>query len=366
MIEGAEGDRRILEALTSALESLPHVQAATARDERSISSSSARHIDAAVDLEIAGNEVMLLVEIRKSVYPRDVRQLLWQLHEVRNAYAHRQNIPAIPLVAAESISEGARKLLQTENVGFFDTGGSLFVPAQGAYLYIERPVPKTLEKSVRSFFTGKRSQVLHALLMKRDDWLGVTQLSHIAEVSPATASETLTGLEKMEWVSTRGQGPSKERRLTNAGGLLDEWKTQIQASRRQLPRRRYYVPGGDLPALTNRIATHCEGEGISYALTQEAAAQRYAPFLSSYSRLAIRVSPVRGVEQMLAAFDARLVTEGANVDILETKTHGEFLFREKVDGVWLASPVQVYLDLLRGEGRARDMAEHLRKELLRI
>jgi hypothetical protein len=28
----------------------------------------------------------------------------------------------------------------------------------------------------------------------------------------------------------------------------------------------------------------------------------------------------------------------------------------------LASPIQVYLDLLRGEGRAKEMADHLRQE----
>ncbi|MEX3960053.1 hypothetical protein [Trinickia sp. EG282A] len=38
------------------------------------------------------------------------------------------------------------------------------------------------------------------------------------------------------------------------------------------------------------------------------------------------------------------------------------MFRQQDDGVWLASPVQVYLDLLRAEGRAKEMAEHLRKE----
>jgi len=40
------------------------------------------------------------------------------------------------------------------------------------------------------------------------------------------------------------------------------------------------------------------------------------------------------------------------------------LFRERISDAWLASPVQVYLDLLRGEGRAKEMAEHLRKERL--
>jgi hypothetical protein len=37
------------------------------------------------------------------------------------------------------------------------------------------------------------------------------------------------------------------------------------------------------------------------------------------------------------------------------------LFREQFAGVWLASPIQVYLDLLCGEGRAKEMAAHLRR-----
>ena len=64
----------------------------------------------------------------------------------------------------------------------------------------------------------------------------------------------------------------------------------------------------------------------------------------------------------LAALGARLVTEGANLAVIETKSTGDLLFRERMDGLWLASPIQIYLDLLRGEGRAKEMAEHFRKE----
>ena len=56
----------------------------------------------------------------------------------------------------------------------------------------------------------------------------------------------------------------------------------------------------------------------------------------------------------------------ANLAVIETKSAGELLFREQVGGVWLASPVQVYLDLLRGEGRAKEMAEHLRQERIKF
>ena len=57
-----------------------------------------------------------------------------------------------------------------------------------------------------------------------------------------------------------------------------------------------------------------------------------------------------------------MVNEGVNLVIIEAKSPGDLLFRERVGGIWLASPVQVYLDLLRGEGRSKEMAGHLRKE----
>lgn len=361
---GFEAERQTLDALVAALQELPHAQVSVAQIEHYRGNPNFA-LDAEIDLIVSGQSVTLLVELKKTVYPRDIRQILWQLSQARKSdlFVQRKNV--IPLVAAESISIGARDLLKTENIGFFDTGGSIFVPAKGAYLYIERPVPKTLEKSVRSLFTGKRSQVLHALLMHRD-WISVTELSQLAEVSPATASETLTELERLEWVTAHGQGPSKERRLSDASGLLNEWRTQILASRRPLVRRRYYVPGSDSSVVAHRLADLCEAASVDYALTQDVAAQNYAPFLSSISRVACRMVPGKAADGVIANLDARVVSEGANLDVIETKTRGELLFKEHRGGLWLASPAQVYLDLLRSEGRSREMADNLRKEVLGI
>jgi hypothetical protein len=68
------------------------------------------------------------------------------------------------------------------------------------------------------------------------------------------------------------------------------------------------------------------------------------------------------LEAALAALNARVVEEGANLSVIETKSAGDLLFREQLDGTWLASPIQVYLDLLRSEGRAKEMAQNLRRE----
>jgi len=62
------------------------------------------------------------------------------------------------------------------------------------------------------------------------------------------------------------------------------------------------------------------------------------------------------------ALNARVVSQGANLAIIEAKSSGELLFRERIHEIWLASPIQVYLDLMRSEGRAKEMADHLRKE----
>jgi DNA-binding transcriptional ArsR family regulator len=361
---GLGHERATIDSLMEALRALPHAHASIASVQRPVAGASYT-LDAEVDLSIADRDVLLLIEVKKAVYPRDIRQILWQLAQARDEQAHAAR-EAVPLVAAESISAGARELLRAEGIGFFDTGGSLFVPAKSIYLFVDKPVPKTLEKSVRSLFTGKRSQVLHALLVRHQDWFGVTELAHLAEVSPATASETLTALARMEWVSARGQGPSKERRLSDPSSLLNEWRTQIMAARRSLVRQRYYAPGGETSALAHRLAELCDSAGIEYALTQEAAAQAYAPFLSSISRVAFRMTPGKAATTVMASLGARVVSEGANLDVIETKSHSEFLFRQQKGALWLASPVQVYLDLLRGDGRSRDMAEHLRKESLGI
>jgi hypothetical protein len=74
------------------------------------------------------------------------------------------------------------------------------------------------------------------------------------------------------------------------------------------------------------------------------------------------MTPARTAAAAIDELDARAVIEGANLLVIETRSQSEFLFKERVGSVWLANPVQVYLDLLRASGRSQEMAEHLRRE----
>ena len=363
-IEASVAEQQLITQFLEALRALPDVRAKL--DPQPPETGAGRSFDAQIDLNVSGKSFMLQIEAKKkAVYPRDVSHLLWRLLADKYSGAKPDEAP-LSLLVAESISPGAKELLREQRVGYYDSGGSLYLPAPGAYLYIDKPPPKTLAKSIRALYSGRRAQVLHALLVRHDDWFGVNDLAQLAMVSPATASQVLSELELFDWAVSRGQGPSKQRHLSEPGALLDAWAQQL-ALARPLSLQRYYVPGiagTNADNLLARVSKAFDASDAAYAISHEAAAQRYAPFLSSVSQVRARLMMDARAKLAIAELDARVVSEGANLAIIEARSPGELLFRELIGDVWLASPVQVYLDLLRGEGRAKEMAEHLRKERL--
>ncbi len=361
MLESPTTGGELIEKFLETLRALPEAHASLDSGEPVASAGDRRH-DAQIDLQIAGKSLTLLVEVKKTVYPRDVRQVLWQFKDFNRNRPTGQGVDEVlSLLVAESISPGAKDLLRSERVGYYDSGGSLFLPAHGAYLFIDMPPPKALSKSVRSLFSGRRAQVLHTLLVRHQNWFGVKELAELALVSPATASQVLTELERFDWLTSRGQGPSKQRHLREPAALLDAWVKQL-ASIRPPAIRRYYVPAMKTDQLIEHIGQVFAAQQGGYAISHEAGAQRYAPFLSSVSQVHCRLLVGPAVDAAIGELGARVVNEGVNLVIIEAKSPGDLLFRERVGDVWLASPIQVYLDLQRSEGRATEMAEHLRKE----
>lgn len=326
------------------------------------SSSRSRDLDALVEAEVAGHRVMLAVECKQHAFPRDVMTAVWQLRDFISSAEHGPE-PWIPVLAAVAVSPGARDILRNEGVGYFDTGGSLYLPAPGMFVFIDRPMPKQAERRTGAIFRGRRAQVLHAVWALRHEWFGVNQIAEKAMVAPATASETLATLERHGWVTAKGAGPAKMRRLDDPQGFLDAW-AEHQQKERSPQLRRYYVPAGPVQPLMRHLHEACEEKGVLYEMTGEAAGHEYAPYLTSISQLRCRMMIGSSSEAVLREMGARQVDEGWNLGVLDADNEGAFAFREMGQYGWLASPLQTYLDLLQGSGRSREMAQHLRQERL--
>ena len=198
-------------------------------------------------------------------------------------------------------------------------------------------------------FRGRRAQVLHAVLMRNREWYGVKEIADRARVSPATASQVLIELERFDWVVSRGQGPRKGTPSARArcfagcmGEPADGDATFVHAALLR-------TVGASAEGLVEKFAEVCAASKAEYAITHEAAGQRYAPFLSTVSQVRCRLLDGPAADRALGALDARFVDQGANLAVIKVESPGELLFREFVNGVWLASAVQVYLDLMCSE-----------------
>ena len=199
--------------------------------------------------------------------------------------------------------------------------------------------------------------------MRHGECFGVKEIAEQAWVSPATASQVLTEMERFDWVVARGKKPSKECNLQESGALLDACIKQLPMMR-PLSMERYFVPSVRTEGLVQKIADICTENNAEYAITHEVAGQRYAPFLSTISHVRCRLLAGRAAAEALGALEARMVDQDANLAVIKVKSSGELLYQELLDGIWLATPIQVYLDLMRGEGRAREISKQLRQEMI--
>ncbi|WP_374414928.1 hypothetical protein [Novosphingobium colocasiae] len=354
-------EQELLDGLVDAISGLPQGQARIEGREIALTPRGGR-VDAIIGAMIAGRSLQLLVEARREAFPRDVREAVWQL---RNHLAHRNDLEreVVPFFVARAISPGAREILREEKIGFYDLGGTLYIPAPNTFVYIDRPIPPKDSKTFGAIFQGQRARVVQEIFARRPDWVSVKQIAEDAEVSSATASGTLSEMERREWVEVEGAGPSKLRRLCAPKLVLDAW-ADFLADQKPPKFERYYVSSANAEELAQKLDRACGEADAAYAVTSEAAAQAYAPYLSSFSQVRCRIIPGPQRDLALERLHARPVSEGWNLAVIETRARGDVTVGDRIDGIALARPLQVYLDLLQGSGRAKDMAAHLRTERL--
>jgi hypothetical protein len=97
-------------------------------------------------------------------------------------------------------------------------------------------------------------------------------------------------------------------------------------------------------------------------LTLSAGALLVAPFVTSIQNVALIASPFTGMTELLKEGGYSDVDDGGNVLILVTDDESPLLFRQHINDLWVASNIQLYLDLNAWPQRGKEQAEHLRQE----
>ena len=325
--------------------------------------SGASEPDIYLSLKVQGEPAELLAVTKKYGHPRDIRDAIWRLEEIKaNITARTSSTPRVLMVIAPATSERGREILRKEGFGYWDQGGSLYIELPWALFFIDRPRPGAALRQIRKPYSGQNAQVLHALLAEPvRDWQ-ILDLAERAQTSTATVHRVLTFLEQELWVEKRGKGPATVRTLRDPGALLDAWASNHSLDKYRF--YRFYHWSKSRTPLRRQVTGTLNEMGIDYALTLDSGAELVAPFTTGVARLAILVQDEARIEQVAREMNLAPVESGENIAFLATRDYSPLMFRQQIDDIFVASNIQLYLDLRAWPKRGKEQAEHLRSERL--
>ena len=308
-------------------------------------------MDIVADVRVAKQRQRLAIEVKSSGQPRVARTAAYRLARVLESDPGLYGVFAAPY-----ISPRTAEICVQEKIGYLDlagncrlTFGQIYIEQQGS------PNPFAQKRDLRSLYSPKAARVLRVLLTDPKKPWRIQAIAEEADVSLGQVANVKSLLEAREWLGSSEAGLL----LKDPGSLLAEWAEN--SNYRKNVSRNYYTLKS-VAEIEADLAKACDGEGIRYALTGFSGAARYAPSVR-YQRALAYVSLV--VERIAKLLSLKEVTSGANVTFLVPYDEGVLYGTRAVEGISIASPVQVYLDLFGMKGRGEEAAKALLDEVIR-
>jgi len=273
--------------------------------------------------------------------------------------------PSIEAVLVERASAGLQHAAELRGVGVLDLDGRGQLRGPGL-VYVVSPAHVAAggrasaarapaRTAAASPFSAKASRVTRTLLSAPRRAWRVTELATAVAMNPGNVHRVLSALRGLGLVERDAQGYV----VPEPGALLEAWATQWRGAR---PADRVELLVADeLRHATERLLTALDGHGV---VSGELAAELSAPHLpAQHSIVHCTDSRVWDPDALreLAGLPSLVARHRVVIDLPDP---GVAHFGETRDGLPIASPQQLYVDLYRDPGRGREAAEHVRREVL--
>jgi len=299
-------------------------------------------IDLVATVRFGQSRRKIFVEVKNIGQPRVARFAISQLKR----YCDRSQ-DSYCVFSAPYISEQAAEICINEGIGFYDFAGNCRLNIDGIFIIQKgNPNPFSEKRDLRSLYSPKAERVLRVLLNNTMRSWRFQPLAEEAQVSLGQVSNVKTLLDDREWLITTNDGfKTKE-----PESLLNEWTMNYKFRRNTV--RNYYTLK-TLADIEADLAEEGEKENITYALTGFSGAVRYAPMVR-YQRAMAYIAD--DPDKVASRLSLKEVSSGANITLLMPYDEGVFYGKQSIDGVQVASPVQVYLDLMNMKSRGEEAA----------
>jgi len=337
------------DAIRTSLEGVPFIKINAVQKDAGLTRLKP---DLWIKLAVPYGEQILIAEVKSSGEPRFVREAAAQLLK----YRYSAPPGTYGILVAPFISPRAAEICSEEKIGYVDLSGNCRLSF--GQIYIERKGEPNLfakKRDLRSLYSPKAERVLRVLLVNPHGFWKLQKLAEEAEVSIGQVSKVKKILTDQEWIE-----PEPGRiQLIKPIELLSDWAANYD-SKRNVVRDFYTLK--KTSEFEADLAEVCGQRGIEYALTGFSAAARLAPAVRYQRAMAYVNLPQEDLASLLGLKE---VTSGANVSLLRPYDEGVFYGGRAVDEARIASPVQVYLDLISIKGRGEEAAQVILDEVIR-
>lgn len=307
-------------------------------------------LDLIFEAEIRGKPITFIAECKTQGEPRYLRQAADQLRDALPKYP-----TAYPIVIAPYISDSSAALLANKRVGYFDLAGNALIDFGPIFVRVYgKPRPNPVQRKLKSIFRPRSARILRVLLTDPNKSWYVQDLSREANVSIGLVSKLKQKLIELELATE-----SRDLKLSKPDDLLDEWARSYRYDDNRI--EKYYSPLA--PSELERKLPQVIPTGSPYALTMFSGASKVAPFVR-YNFASFYFSGRE--EDIIEPLKLKTVTTGANLWIFKPEDDDVYYGLQQIENLWVASSLQLYLDLINFKGRGEEQADAIRQQLLRF
>lgn len=280
--------------------------------------------------------------------------------------------PWVEVALVEHAPRGLDRAAIEQGVGYLDLRGRGRLVGPG-FVYIAPPLILNRQRGVGaegedgsgssarsdsrvSPFAPKASRIVRALLSDPERAWRLSELAALCAMNPGNVHRVLGALLRDDLIERDGD----HYHVPDPGSLLEAWSEQGGRSRRR--DRRIIPVRGSLTEAVRELLDLLGGHAV---VSGELGAELYAPHLPAASAIVHRVDdgPLDGLELATAGGSVRSPRAQGQI-VLDRADEGVAEFKVERDGLPLVSAPQLYFDLYRERSRAREAAEHVRREVL--
>ena len=315
--------------------------------------------DFAAILSVGENRIRIIGEIESSGRPSRIRGSIAQLRE----YASRHP-DSIPVLVVPYLGDRGQQMCRAEGIGYIDLSGNCYLRWNGVYIdRVRKGARPSMPKRTPSLFSDRASLVIRSALDAPGRPQKVRELSRELGLSPAWVSQVLQRLISAGYAARMEDGTVISRPLD----LLNDWAESYSFARRN-DVRPFFCETPTAEQVIARVAAVPAASVGRYALTLHAGASLVAPF-STFHEVHVYVDPsaLRGEAERRWIEVLRLEPAQAGGNVYLTWPYykeGAFYGSRNINGVWIASDIQLYLDLYNYPVRGREQAEYLMRTRL--